>query len=210
LINGLQEYKLKRNLTLNKLQFDYADHCIQHLQNNDLSLAYKSLKDFFDYNVLFQDNCGYSELITGVLLISNTLELCNSKLLALAEVQYAQREGHGLALIEKLPEGITPAYAIRRELDNWSMRFVRISLKDYFDLTDTEAEYFFSSIYDSLTSIITSRRDDKSSDLLMSENVNKNTCFFSALGASSRPDPQDIKMKVKVKLYEKPHRKAQY
>ncbi len=208
LIKGIQDYKLNRHLKLNKYQMNHAETCLQYLQRGDLDPAYNYLQQFFDETIYYQEFCGYSELIAGILLIDGFLEICNSRLKIISEIQENSWESHGLKYIVALPNGITPAYAIYREIENWRTKSVFVSLHDYFELTDSEKQLLYNSIYDSLKTIITNRNSNKNTALLPSEKADRNPCFFSALGASSQKIPKDSKKKVKVKPYEIHHSKT--
>lgn len=188
LIKGLQNYNVKRNLTLNEYAYGYADRCIQNVRDGDLYWALEYLTSFFDIASIFITYCSYSELIVGTLLVSNILGLCDKRLTEIIKTEQQISLPHGKHFIKKCVSDGQCIDNLEYELRQAGYDFYSTSsFKDYFDLTDEEYNFIRKSMLESFRAIIACRRNDVSIKHYEENIQDKISCFFSALGAPDHP-----------------------
>jgi hypothetical protein len=202
LIKGLQGYNVKRNIEYNEYQYDYADKCIQCIRDSNLEWALKWFICIYDCSYPFRTYCGYSELIVGMLLVSNIIGLCDKML---AEIDKSRQLTASISEKSLIQEAISDARCLNDldyKIDRWRRYYSEISFQEYFSLTDSEYVFIHKSLLEAFRAIVACRKNGLSMETYVEKIEDNISCFFSALGAPGRPSENNFEKKRRMNFHE--------
>jgi hypothetical protein len=167
---GLQDSAYKDDLHLNKYQLDYSGDCVKYLRKSNISWAYRELQHFFGTEVYDHDCCCYAEIIIGIILITNTLLLCDLMLEKLNSEQKQAQVWYSTSFLKKLSQGTKTVEDFADEVKFWIKYHSEIPLTIYLGFTYDEKAYFKNALFEALKNIISSRKNKTSIETYLKAN----------------------------------------
>ena len=202
MIQGLQTYDVKRHIEYDEYQYKAADGCIKSICDDDLKWALKWFTSIYDCRYFSLTYCSYSELVVGVLLISNMIRLSDRLLAEMDKSALVASASPEKNLIQNAVSDMSCINDLDHKIAFWHNYCSEFSLKEYFGLTDSEDVYVRKSLMEAFRAIVVCRKNNLSIEAYVEKIQEKISCFFSALGAPSRLFREGYETKRRLNLHE--------